>query len=369
MPGNGIGPQIVEPTLEFVELAGKLAGENIIFHDIPIGTEAYDQTGLHLPASSIREIELMDANLKGPVGGLPNSEDPRYKYIEKEAVINFRKELGLDTSLRWIDTSISRVIPELSPIQTELVQNTNIMVVRDLAGDVYNGKSGSRLSLAGRKIIRTFFEMNGYSKQQVDRTIEVGLDEADRRDDERVTLVHKTNVLQMTGGLWKRRFDKKLAEIGGDFEADYMHVDNAVQALVGESDEFGVIVTSNLFGDIISDLTAKLMGSLGMGGGAEIGRKNRVYGPIHGSAPGYHWGMANPSGNMLASARMVEDLGMPETARLMNQSVGRVLDSGNMTLDLWMKARELKSRSFVPKWCSTEAFSALVLRELEKIAA
>jgi 3-isopropylmalate dehydrogenase len=369
MPGNGIGPQIIKPTLEFVELAGKIAGEDIVFHHIPIGTGAYDRTGSHLPASSLREIELMDASLKGPVGGPPNSEDPRYKDIEKEAVIRFRKKLGLDTSLRWVDTSLSQVIPELSPLKPEFVQDTDLVVVRDLAGDVYNGRSGSRLSRLGGKLARTFFETNGYSKNQVDRTIEVGIEEAERRGDGRITLVHKTNVLKSTGGLWKRRFDTKMEETDGDFAADYMHVDNAVQAIMGESDRFGVIVTSNLFGDIVSDLTAKIMGSLGMGGGAEIGKDNRIYGPIHGSAPGYHYGMANPSGTMLGSIRMVEDFDMPETARLMRQSLGKVLDSGHMTLDLWVKAREARNISFVPKWCSTKTFGALVIAELEKLAA
>ncbi|HEX5456505.1 MAG TPA: isocitrate/isopropylmalate family dehydrogenase [Candidatus Saccharimonadales bacterium] len=363
MPGDYIGPEIMEATLPTVERVAEIGGLDVKFVRLSISLEAYEQCGEHLPESTVASAKAADAILKGPVGGPPDSRLPAHRDIEEEAVIGFRKRLGLDINLRPINTKLSLIIPEISPIKEEFVSDTDLIVVRDLSGDVYNGQSGVDSS-SGKEV---YFERNDYTEEQVDRTVEAAIEIAELRGDKTITLMHKKNVLKNTGGLWSRRF--ALLASGRGFGLRYKHFDDGVQTIIGDSDELETIVTPNLVGDVISDATAKLMGSLGMGGAAEVGAQITAYTPIHGSAPFLERDTANPSGMLLSASMMFEGLGLTGLADITRQALGRVLDAGYLTPDLYARANRMRHISFKPKLVGTQKFGELVLAEVEKTAA
>lgn len=371
MAGDFIGPEITEAAKPVIELAGKIAEEEIIFEHIPISLEAYEASGTHLPKASVKAAKRVDAVLKGPVGGPPNSSKTKYENIEQEAVVDFRKKLGLYVNIRPVNTSLSTIIPMISPLKAEFAEGTDLVVVRDLSGDVYNGEQAVEPARKKGKISkRVFYERNDYTKEQVDRTISAGIDVARKRGDTKLTLVHKTNVLKQTGNLWKGRFYKLVSQADGGFETEYRHIDDAVQALMGESSEFQTIVTPNMFGDILSDQTAKLMGSIGLGAAVEIGRKVNVYGPVHGSAPNIEPQLADPIGMILASGLMfTHSFGRPDITELVENSVGNVLDGGHMPEDIRRKALKVGGLDFEPKLSGAKEFGELVCREMKKLAS
>lgn len=364
MSGDFIGPEIMAATLPIVERVGEVGGVSTRFVPLPISLEAYAEHGEHLPQSVVTSAQATDAILKGPVGGPPDNRKPRFRDIETEAVVGFRKKLGLNVNLRPINTGLSFIIPEISPVKAEFVSDTDLVVVRDLSGDVYNGQAGIDNYGTDREI---YYERNDYTEEQVDRTIETAIEVAEQRGDKTITLMHKKNVLKKTGELWSRRF--ALLTAGGKIERRYKHFDDGVQAIIGESDEFDTIVTPNLVGDVVSDATAKLMGSIGMGGSAEVGRAITAYSPIHGSAPFLERDTANPSGMILASAMMFEGLDRDDLAKIIREALGRVLDAGYLTADLYERAERVRTISFEPKLTGTKRFGELVLAEVEKAAA
>lgn len=365
MKGDFIGPEVIGATLPIVERIGQIAGKDIELVDIPVSGEAWEQTGEHLPDSSIKTAEEMHAILKGPFGGPPNSEEPKWQDLERNAILPLREKLMVYANLRPVKFP-SSTCHHLSPLKAEIARGTDIMFVRELTGGIYFGKSGSGKDRVGRKMA---YETEYYDESQINRVMDIAVDIAKSRQD-KLTLVHKTNVLAKTGKLWSDIF--KQITNKANVQTDYMHVDAMAAALVSRPSTFGTVVLPNMFGDILTDEASEVIGSLGLGPSASLRGDNfGLYEPIHGSAPVIAGkDIANPVGTILSAAMMYRhSLYMPEEAKLIEDGVANVLDSGQMTFDLCQTAAYGNlDVSIAQKPVSTSDFGELVLAEVTKLS-
>jgi 3-isopropylmalate dehydrogenase len=365
MKGDFIGPEVMNATLPIVEQIGQIAGKDIELVNIPAGGDAYEQTGEHLPDSSIRTAESMDAILKGPFGGPPNSDDPKWQDLEHKAILPLRKKLNLYADLRPAKT-LSNTCSMLSPLKPEFVKGVDIMFVRELTGGIYFGESGSKRDRLGQEV---FYETEEYKEPEVVRIVTKAVEVAQARSG-KLALIHKKNVLKETGGLWNEVF-YDLAESAG-LETQYFHADNAASFLLSQARDLDTVVTTNMFGDILSEEAIAATGSLGLGPSASMRTgKFGLYGPGHGSAPDIGGkNMANPVGMILSAAMMFRhSFDMPEEAELIESAVTNVLDAGRMTFDLWQTAAHSNQRISVnPEPVTTSDFGKLVLSEVNRLS-
>jgi 3-isopropylmalate dehydrogenase len=328
LPGDGIGPEIIAQARRVLD---KLNLE-IQFTEAAVGGAAYDRHGDPLPAETLTIAKQADAVLFGAVG------DPRYDKLERakrpeQAILGLRKELGLFANLRP-----ARVHPELaaaSSLKPEVVSGLDILIVRELTGDIYFGQPKGIRNKAGRHgQEREGFDTMLYSESEVRRIARVAL-EAARKRSRRVCSVDKANVLE-TSQLWREVVS---AEARGfpDVELTHMYVDNCAMQLVRNPKQFDVIVTGNMFGDILSDEASMLTGSIGMLPSAALDENGKgLYEPIHGTAPDIAGkGIANPLATILSAALMLRySLGQPEAAARIERAVSKVLQSGLRTADI-----------------------------------
>jgi 3-isopropylmalate dehydrogenase len=325
LPGDGIGPEIVAQAcriLRQLELGLEL-------QEAPVGGAAYAQQGDPLPPSTLSLAREADAILFGAVG------DPRYDAIERakrpeQAILGLRKALGLFANLRP-----AQVHPELasaSALKPEVVAGLDILIVRELTGDIYFGQpKGVRAAADGG---REGFDTMRYSESEVRRIARVAF-EAARKRGRRVCSVDKANVLE-TSQLWREVVTAE-AKAYPDVELSHMYVDNCAMQLVRTPKQFDVIVTGNLFGDILSDEASMLTGSIGMLPSASLDANGKgLYEPIHGSAPDIAGrGVANPLATILSAAMMLRySLGKPEAAARVEAAVSKVLRDGLRTADI-----------------------------------
>jgi 3-isopropylmalate dehydrogenase len=332
LPGDGIGPEIVA---EAVKVLKRIAadGFDFTFEFAPVGGAAYAQSGHPLPDSTLRLARDADAVLFGAVG------DWKYDQLERalrpeQAILGLRKNLGLFANLRP-----AILYPELagaSSLRPEVVSGLDILIVRELTGDIYFGQPrGRRLSpdgaFAGEQ---EAFDTMRYTRPEIERIAHVAF-KAARGRGKRLTSVDKANVLE-TFQFWK--------DVVGEVHRDYpdialehMYVDNAAMQLVRAPKKFDVVVTGNMFGDILSDEAAMLTGSIGMLPSASLNEQGRgLYEPSHGSAPDIAGrGLANPLATILSAAMMLRySLGQPEAAQRVEKAVRDVLRQGLRTADI-----------------------------------
>ena len=332
LPGDGIGPEIVSATRQVLDLLGDFTWEEHL-----IGGASIDEHGVALTEEVIDACRKADAILLGAVGG-PRwdsavADDPTAPRPE-QGLLGIRKALELFANLRPV-----RPVPALldaSPLKRERIEGTDLLVVRELTGGIYFGESGRR----GEEVA---FDECAYSAPEIERIARAAFEAALRRAGSertpRVTSVDKANVLE-TSRLWRETVTRIAAENPGtDFE--HLLVDNAAMQLVSRPTDFDVIVTENLFGDILSDESAMLTGSLGMLPSASLGSGGPgLFEPVHGSAPDIAGeGVANPLATMLSAAMMLRDgLGMPDGAEAIEDAIDTVLDEGLRTPDLFTGA-------------------------------
>ena len=324
LPGDGIGPEIIAQ-------AGKVLRKlnlSIEFEEAPVGGAAYDAAGDPLPATTLKIAKEADAVLFGAVG------DPRYDKLERakrpeQAILGLRKALGLFANLRP-----ARVHPELagaSALKPEVVSGLDILIVRELTGDIYFGEPKGIRQVGG---IREGFDTMRYSEPEVRRIARVAF-EAARKRHKRVWSVDKANVLE-TSQLWREVMNQESKNYS-DVELSHMYVDNCAMQLVRNPKQFDVIVTGNLFGDILSDEASMLTGSIGMLPSASLDERGKgLYEPIHGTAPDIAGkDLANPLATILSAAMMLRySLRQPEAAARVEQAVTKVLKSGLRTADI-----------------------------------
>ena len=329
LPGDGIGPEIVAEALKVLEALRGTADAEFEIEHAPIGGEAIDVHGAPLPGKTLERARACDAILLGAVGG------PKWDGIERDlrperGLLALRSELGVFANFRpavaW---------PQLagaSTLRPEVVRGLDVLIVRELTGGIYFGRPrGIREREDGR---REGFNTLVYAEDEIERVCRVAFDAARRRSG-RVCSVDKANVLE-TSELW-REVAARVAARYEDVALSHMYVDNAAMQLVRAPGQFDVIVTSNMFGDILSDLASMLTGSIGMLPSASLDAAGKgLYEPIHGAAPDIAGqGVANPLATILSTAMMLRySLGAPALADRIEAAVGRVLDDGLRTPDV-----------------------------------
>jgi 3-isopropylmalate dehydrogenase len=326
LPGDGIGGEIVAQALKVL----RRLGLPLELEQAPVGGAGYDAAGDPLPEATLALAKGADAILFGAVGDPRYDQLPRAKRPE-QAILGLRKALGLFANLRP-----AQVYPELaqaSSLRPEIVSGLDVLIVRELTGDIYFGQPrGIRPAADGG---REGFDTMRYSEGEIRRIARVAF-EAARKRGRRVCSVDKANVLE-TSQLWREVVTAQAAQ-HPDIELSHMYVDNCAMQLVRNPKQFDVIVTGNLFGDILSDEASMLTGSIGMLPSASLDASGKgLYEPIHGSAPDIAGkGIANPLATILSAAMMLRhSLARPQEAARIEGAVRQVLREGYRTADIY----------------------------------
>ncbi|KAG5192560.1 3-isopropylmalate dehydrogenase [Tribonema minus] len=329
LPGDGIGPEITTATVAAIQPFSKLF--KMEFKEALIGGAAIDATGSPFPDATFEQIKASDSVLLSAIGGPKWDGNPREQRPET-GLLAMRKGLGLFANLR--PAKVVRQLLDASTLKPEIVDGVDIMVVRELTGDVYFGTpKGIETTESGER-----FGYNNmiYYEHEVERIARVAFDVARKRG-KRVCSVDKANVLDVSQ-LWRDVVIRIQKDEYPDVELTHQYVDNAAMQLIRWPKQFDVMVTGNIFGDILSDEASMLVGSLGMLPSASVGNPSGpgVFEPCHGSAPDIAGqDKANPLAMILSAAMMLRyDLGRPEEADLLETAVDNVLDQGYATADI-----------------------------------
>lgn len=328
LPGDGIGQEITKGAVEILEAVAQKYGHEFEFHYAEIGGGAIDHTGSPLPDETVDICKKSDAVLLGAVGGPKWDNQPADKRPER-GLLKIRKELNLYANLRPI--SYFESLSESSPLKKELIEGSDFVIVRELTGGLYFGKPSERVERDGQEaVVDTLF----YTKAEMQRIIKLAFELASQRS-KKVTSIDKANVLE-SSRMW-RETAEEIAKDYPDVQLGHMLVDNAAMQLINNPKQFDVIVTENLFGDILSDEASVLTGSLGMLPSASISSNGpNLYEPIHGSAPDIAGkNVANPMATILSAASLLRlSFGLEQEAKDVEDAVNQVLDSGFRTGDI-----------------------------------
>ena len=331
LPGDGIGTEIVAEAVKVL----KALDLKFELEEAPVGGAAYDAHGHPLPEGTLKLASQADAILFGAVG------DWKYDKLDRplrpeQAILGLRKALGLFANFR--PAICYEELTHASSLKPELVAGLDILIIRELTGDIYFGQPrGRRVSPDGHfPGAEEAFDTMRYTRPEIERIARVAF-EAARKRGKRVTSVDKANVLE-TFQLWKDVVTEVHAKEYADIALDHMYVDNAAMQLVKEPKRFDVVVTGNMFGDILSDEASMLTGSIGMLPSASLNdKKQGLYEPSHGSAPDIAGkGVANPLATILSAAMMLRfSLNQPESADRIEAAVKKVLAQGLRTPDIY----------------------------------
>ena len=330
LPGDGIGPEVVAEAVKVLERLRKDFGLKVETETAVVGGTAYDLHKHPLPDTTLKLAKAADAVLLGAVGGTQWDTLPRELRPEK-ALLALRSELKLFANLR--PAILYPQLASASTLKPEIVAGLDLLIVRELTGDIYFGEPRGVRTLANGE--RQGFNTMVYAEHEVDRVARVAF-EAARKRHKKLCSVDKANVLE-TSGLW-REVVIRVAKDYPDIELSHMYVDNAAMQLVRAPKQFDVIVTGNIFGDILSDEASMLTGSIGMLPSASLDTANKgMYEPIHGSAPDIAGkGVANPMATILSVALMLRyTLNEPALADKIEKAVSKVLDQGLRTGDIY----------------------------------
>ena len=328
LPGDGIGPEITAEAVKILN-ACREAGLDAELEEALVGGAGFDAEGHPLPESTLAKAKAADAILLGAVGG------PKWDTLEdlskrpEKGLLGLRKNLNLFGNLR--PALLYPQLAEASTLKPEVVSGLDIMIVRELTGGIYFGQPRGIEERDGERV---GFNTYVYSESEIERIGRVAFEMAQKRG-KKLCSVDKANVLEVTI-LW-REVMNRLAPEYPDVELSHMYVDNAAMQLVRAPKQFDVVVTGNMFGDILSDAAAMLTGSIGMLPSASLNEKQQgMYEPCHGSAPDIAGqGIANPLATILSVAMMLRySLGEPALADRIERAVGKVLDQGMRTADI-----------------------------------
>ncbi|TJX14438.1 3-isopropylmalate dehydrogenase [Tissierella creatinini] len=334
--GDGIGPEVVDSTIEILDLIGEKFGHKFSYTEVLAGGCAYDVYGEPLPKSTIDVCRNSQAVLLGAVGGNKWDDLPGDKRPER-AILGLRKELGLFANLR--PGMLFKALEESCPLKAEIVgDGFDILVVRELTGGIYFGERGIKDTENGK----TAYDIESYSEMEVRRIAHIGFEMAMKRN-KKLTSVDKSNVLE-SSRLWR----KTVIEVSKDYpevELNHMYVDNASMQVIRNPKQFDVLLTTNLFGDILSDEISMLTGSIGMLPSASLGTGTGLFEPIHGSAPDIAGkGIANPIATILSAAMMLRFVfDLKAEADCIESAIDKVLNEGHRTGDIAKKGEKVLS--------------------------
>ncbi|WP_461255721.1 3-isopropylmalate dehydrogenase [Treponema sp. R80B11-R83G3] len=388
IPGDGIGPEVIVPTLEVLDAVGDKYGHIFNYVELEAGGLAIDHSGEPLPKETLEAAKQCDALLLGAVGGPKWDSLPGHLRPER-ALLGLRAGLGVFANLRP-----AALLPQLKsacPIKDEVLIASNgegkavfdLLIVRELTGGLYFGKRGRLDEPSNGHAPGSAFDTETYSWMEIERVLRAGYEAAAVRR-KKLCVVDKANVLE-SSRFW-REVTAVVSKDYPDIETSYLYVDNAAMQLIRAPGQFDVIVTSNLFGDILSDEASVLTGSIGMLASASLGEKVQsgtrlgMYEPIHGSAPDIAGkDIANPLATILSAAMMLRySFGLEKEAVAIETAVNHVLDQGLRTGDIASRSgaassgtasggAESGAASSVEKIVGTKAMSEAVLKALEKL--
>lgn len=326
LPGDGIGPEVVEQAVKVMDAIAEKYGHEFVYTFGLVGAHAIDETGDPFPKETLDICLKSDAVLFGAIGDPKYDNDPKAKVRPEQGLLAMRKQLGLFANIRPINTFPSLI--HKSPLRRDLVEGADFVVVRELTGGIYFGQPRGRTEDGN-----TAFDTCVYSKYEVERITKLAFEYAAKRN-KRLTAVDKANVLA-SSRLWRETI-QEMAPNYPDIELDYMFVDNAAMQIIQWPKRFDVIVTENMFGDILSDEASVITGSLGLLPSASIGAHTGVYEPVHGSYPqAAGKDIANPLATVLSAAMLLElSLDLVDEAKAVRAAVDASLQAGFATEDI-----------------------------------
>ncbi|MBD3676615.1 MAG: 3-isopropylmalate dehydrogenase [Planctomycetaceae bacterium] len=328
LPGDGIGPEIVSQAHRVLQRVADKFGHDFEYESCPIGGCAIDEFGDPLPPQTLEACRGANAILLGAVGG-PKWDDPTAKTRPEKGLLAIRKELGLFANLRPINPHSDLL--DASPLKRDRLEGTDILFVRELTGGIYFGDSGRKPHDSGEEA----FNIMTYNTGEVERVIRLAAKAAQGRRG-KLTSVDKANVLEVSR-LWRQTAERIVKEEFPDLEYEVVLVDAMAMHLISRPSDFDVVVTGNMFGDILTDEASMLPGSLGLLASASLGEDGPgLYEPIHGSAPDIAGqGIANPLATILSSAMLLRhSLQLEEEASAIEAAVDAVIKAGHRTKDI-----------------------------------
>lgn len=326
LPGDGVGPEITNEAVRVLKAIGDKFDHRFIFDYGLIGACAIDKTGNPLPDETLMLCKKSDAILFGAIGDPKYDNDPKAKIRPEQGLLRLRKELKLYANLRPI--KVYKELADISPLRKERIENVDLLVVRELTGGIYFGEPRYRKNNG-----ETAVDTSIYSKKEIERIAKIAFNLAIKRK-KKVTSVDKANVLE-TSRLWRETVTR-IAKSYPQVELNHMFVDNAAMQLVRNPQQFDVLLTENMFGDILTDEASVIAGSIGLLPSASIGDKYALYEPIHGAfnkAAGKN--TANPIAAILSTAMMLRiSFGMEKEAIAIEEAVNKLINKGYRTKDL-----------------------------------
>lgn len=328
LPGDGIGPEVTQQAIKVLKAIAKRFNHQFEFEEGLIGAIAIEKTGNPFPSETLNLCKNSDAVLFGAIGDPKYDNDPNAAIRPEQGLLAMRKALNLYANIRPITTYPSLV--NASPLKAELIKGVDFIVFRELTGGIYFGEKGRNENRD------TAYDVCSYSKAEIERIAKLAFEAAKERK-KKVTLVDKANVLE-TSRLW-REVVKEYAKKFPDVELELMYVDNAAMKIIQQPKHFDVILTENMFGDIITDEASVITGSIGLLPSASIGDTVALYEPIHGSYPqAAGKNIANPIAAILSAAMLLEhSFGLSVESALIVRSVKDLIDAEYLTQDLSTK--------------------------------
>ncbi len=322
--GDGIGPEVTEQSIKVLNIIAKQFKHEFSYEHALMGAIAIDKTGNPLPDETIKICLASDAILFGAIGDPKYDNDPTAKVRPEQGLLKLRKELQLFANIRPVKTY--ETLQHLTPLKPRILENVDFIIFRELTGGIYFGDK----TLSADGTVAT--DSCSYSVAEIERIAHLAFQYAQKRK-KKLTLVDKANVLE-TSRLW-RKVVQKIAGEYKDVTVDYLFVDNAAMQIILNPAQFDVILTENLFGDIISDEASVLAGSLGMLPSASVGNTVALFEPIHGSYPQAKGkDIANPMGSILSAAMLLDHVGMQKEASIVREAVDWCLSNKFVSKDI-----------------------------------
>lgn len=324
LPGDGIGPEVIEQAIKVLDGVSDRFGHKFTYRKSLIGAEAIDKANDPLPKSTIENCLSADAVLLGSIGD-PKYSDPTLSVRPEQGLLALRKTLGVFTNIRPVK-AYDRLLG-LSPLKDKLVKGVDFTIFRELTSGIYFGETGRK------EEGRFAYDICSYYDHEIDRIAALAFEEARKRKNN-VCLVDKANVLE-SSRLWRETVQRLHQKSYSDVKLDFLYVDNAAMQMITNPIRFDVILTSNLFGDILSDEGSVIAGSLGLLPSASIGNKHCLFEPVHGSYPeAAGKDIANPIASILSVSMLLEHFEMTEEANTIRQAVDYCMAKSILTEDL-----------------------------------
>ena len=345
LPGDGIGPEIIEQAVGVLGAVEAKYGHKFSYTKALVGACAIDATGNPYPDETHEICLASDVVLFGAIGDPKYDNNPTSKVRPEQGLLAMRKKLGLFANLRPIQLFAS--LADRSPLKKEVVDGADFLCVRELTSGMYFGEP------QGRDEANTYaVDTCKYTREEIERIVRLAFDLAGKRRGH-LTVVDKANVLE-TSRLW-REVAQGIAPEYPEIQLDYMFVDNAAMQIIRQPTYFDVVVTENMFGDILTDEASVISGSLGMLPSASVGSKVALFEPIHGSYPqAAGKNIANPMATILSAAMLLEHVGLTEEGAAVRNAVDAALTAGIVTEDLAQKGEKCYSTSEVGEYIASQ---------------